>query len=436
MPKYFEAPPNATGFGESLRKYGYDFSSALADLIDNSISARSSTIEILFVPNADSLYIKDDGVGMDEKTLANAMILGSGDPLAKRDPGDLGRFGCGLKTASFSQSKKLTVITKANNKYSGAQWDLDHIRATSSWQLGMLSKSEIKKYLKDFSDIDSLSGTIVIWEKIDQIKGSGRDRISDQNTKINLAMDHLRLTFHRFMKKESNRKNVSIIFNNKELVPLDPFLEKKSVYSPKQQISVDDESKEKIILQGYTLPALNKLSKTQQSEVRLNNDLDQAQGFYIYRSDRLIRYGGWLGLKKYQALTNLSRVKVDVPNSLDNEWNTDIKKTQMDPPPSVKHQMKLLLKKFHDPSKKIYKKRASDHLDKIEMWERFEKQEDIEKDEIRVTYRINKKSSQFDKIFKNLDETQKKEFDKFIKKIEDEIPFRQISIDVNDNKID
>ena len=70
------------------------------------------------------------------------------------------------------------------------------------------------------------------------------------------------------------------------------------------------------------------------------------------------------------------------------------------------------------------------------MWERFEKQEDIEKDEIRVTYRINKKSSQFEKIFKNLDETQKKEFDKFIKKIEDEIPFRQISIDVNDNKID
>ena len=437
MPKYFEAPPDATGFGESIRKYGYDFSSALADIIDNSITAKSSVIEILYLPNTDYLYIKDDGFGMSEKTLHKAMVLGGGDPLAKRDPDDLGRFGCGLKTASFSQAKKLTVITKSKNKYSGAQWDLDHIRATRSWQLGMLSKNEIKKYLKNFSNIDSLSGTIVIWENIDQIKGHGKDKTSDQNTKINSAMNHLRLTFHRFMEKEFNRKQVSIIFNGNELIPLDPFLTDHSTPTPIQKIPVTNNGlKEKITLQGFTLPALNKLTKTQLTEIRLKNDLNQAQGFYIYRGNRLIRYGGWLGLKKYQALTNLSRVKVDVPNCLDNEWNTDIKKTQMDPPPIVKNQMKSLLQKFHNPSKKIYKKRASDHLDKIEMWERYEKQEDIEKEEIRVTYSINKKSSKFKLLSEDLKKNQKKAFDELIKKIEDDLPFRQISIDVNDNKIE
>ena len=189
-------------------------------------------------------------------------------------------------------------------------------------------------------------------------------------------------------------------------------------------------------MQGYTLPALNKLTKLELDEIRLNNDLNQAQGFYIYRGNRLIKYGGWFGLKKYQALTNLSRVKVDVPNFLDNEWNTDIKKTQMDPPPIVKNQMKLLLEKFHDPSKKIYKRRASDQLDKIEMWERFEKQIDIEKDEVKAFYTINKKSSKIEKLLKQLDESQQKDFQDLMRALEEELPFKQISMDVNDNKID
>jgi len=430
MPTYNEIPPNASFFGEALRKYGYDFSSALADIIDNSITAQATCIEIQFLPSKDWLFIQDDGLGMSKSDLESAMVLGSGDPLATRDPKDLGRFGCGLKTASFSQARKLTVLSKKNNTISGAQWDLDHIRKSNGWKLGILSPKEVTDYFDKYElSIKSKSGTIVFWENIDQMKGIGNERAADQNAKIDSAKEHLRLTFHRFISK-----NLLIVVNGDELKPLDPFLKGKSVEHPLQQVPIEENSKEYIELQGYTLPALNKLSQTQQDEVRLNDDLNQAQGFYIYRGNRLIKYGGWLGLKKYQALTNLSRVRVDVPNSLDAEWNTDIKKTTMDPPPRVMLQLRKLLNRFSDPSKKIHRRRASDQVKQVEMWQRFEKQE-IESDESEISYKINNKAKKFENLLNILNDDQSKKFLELIKDIECELPYQQISIDVIDDKL-
>ena len=134
MPQFIDTPPNAANFVESLRKYGYDFSSALADILDNSISADCSNIDITFLPNKNWLTIKDDGKGMDQSGLEIAMQLGSGDPLESRNKKDLGRFGCGLKTASFSQSRKLIVLSKQNKKYTGAEWDLDVIKDSNEWR--------------------------------------------------------------------------------------------------------------------------------------------------------------------------------------------------------------------------------------------------------------------------------------------------------------
>ena len=430
MPTYNEIPPNASFFGEALRKYGYDFSSALADIIDNSITAKATCIEIQFLPGKDWLFIQDNGLGMSKSDLESAMVLGSGDPLASRDPKDLGRFGCGLKTASFSQARKLTVLSKKNNNICGAQWDLDHIRKSNGWKLGILSAKEVTDYFDKYElSIMSKSGTIVFWEIIDQIKGIGNERAADQNSKIDSAKEHLRLTFHRFI-----GKNLLIVVNGDELKPLDPFLKGKSVEHPLQKVPIEENSKEYIELQGYTLPALNKLSQTQQDEVRLNDDLNQAQGFYIYRGKRLIKYGGWLGLKKYQALTNLSRVRVDVPNSLDAEWNTDIKKTMMDPPPRVMLQLRKLLNRFSDPSKKIHRRRASDQVKQVEMWQRFEKQE-IESDETEISYKINNKAKKFENLLNILNDDQSKKFLELIKDIECELPYQQISIDVIDDKL-
>jgi hypothetical protein len=431
MPQFIDTPPNAANFVESLRKYGYDFSSALADIFDNSISADCSNIDITFLPNKNWLTIKDDGKGMDQSGLEIAMQLGSGDPLESRNKKDLGRFGCGLKTASFSQSRKLIVLSKQNKKYTGAEWDLDVIKDSNEWKLGILSSKEVETCIKKFGDIGSKTGTLVIWDKIDQMKGA-----ADQNQKIDEAKEHLRLTFHRFMDKTFDKKGLTINVNGDELKPLDPFLSGKSNKTPQQKIPIKEGSNQCILLEGYTLPALNKLSQTQKTDIELKNDLNQAQGFYIYRGNRLIKYGGWLGLKKYQALTNLSRVKVDVPNSIDEEWNTDIKKTSMDPPPRVMDSLRKLLDKFHDPSKKIYKKRASDKLKDVEIWERYEQQKDLNKPDLSVSFEVNKKSDRYKKMFDKLDKKNQKIFIEFINYLEDELPAQQISIDVIDGKID
>ena len=431
MPQFIDTPPNAANFVESLRKYGYDFSSALADILDNSISADCSDIEITFLPNTSWLKIKDDGKGMNRSEIEIAMQLGSGDPLESRNKNDLGRFGCGLKTASFSQSRKLIVLSKQNKKYTGAEWDLDVIKNSNEWKLGILSSKEIETYIKKFGDIDSKTGTLVIWDNIDQMKGE-----ADQNQKIDEAKEHLRLTFHRFMDKTLHKTGLTIKINGDALKPLDPFLSGKSNKTPQQKILIKEGSNECILLEGYTLPALNKLSQTQKSDIELKNDLNQAQGFYIYRGNRLIKYGGWLGLKKYQALTNLSRVKVDVPNSIDEEWNTDIKKTSMDPPPRVMNSLRKLLDKFHDPSKKIYKKRASDKLKDVEIWQRYEQQKDLNKPDLSVSFEVNKKSDRYKKMFDILDKENQKIFVEFINYLEDELPAQQISIDVIDGKID
>ena len=279
-------------------------------------------------------------------------------------------------------------------------------------------------------DIESDSGTIVIWENIDQIKGKGIEKEEDHDNKIRKAQDHLRLTFHRFISS-----GLKMIVNYKHLDPLDPFLVGKSVAHSPHKIPIDEGSDEFIELQGFTLPTLSRLNQDQKEEVRLEGDLNQSQGFYIYRGNRLIKYGGWLGLKKYQALTNLSRVKVDVPNSLDEEWNTDIKKTKMQPPHRVMLQLRQLLDRFHDPSKKIHRRRATDQVEDVEMWQRFEKQSDIEESQTKVSYSIDVNAARYKEMLKVLDDHQKNQFLEFVKSIEDELPFQQIHIDVIDDKL-
>ena len=88
---------------ESIRSIGYNFNSAIADIVDNSISANAKNVQINLIPSIPAIAIIDDGDGMDDLELDNAMDLGSKNPNDERSAQDLGRFGLGLKSASFSQ---------------------------------------------------------------------------------------------------------------------------------------------------------------------------------------------------------------------------------------------------------------------------------------------------------------------------------------------
>jgi len=210
------AKPNPKSTINSYRSFGYNLSTAIADIIDNSISANADEIRLDYKWNGQDSFISisDNGTGMNKEELVLAMTPGSKDPEEIRSEKDLGRFGMGLKTASFSQCKRLTCITKRESYATIKRcWDIDFINSENEWQL--------LDYVSDNSFIEKIeiqkSGTLVLWEKLDRIVGIAE--ISNENVKSAFyaemisVKEHLRLVFHKFIES----KRIKIFFQNDEL---------------------------------------------------------------------------------------------------------------------------------------------------------------------------------------------------------------------------
>ena len=223
--RIIEIPPKPSPLIESIRAIGYSLSTALADLVDNSIAARAATIQILTSLKTPDLKIGilDDGLGMTEEELLEAMRLGSRSPLEERAQSDLGRFGLGLKTASFSQCRMLTVVTRTNGATASAQWDLDRIAESGKWQVHLPDDPTSIPWVELLGEI----GTLVVWEEL----GLGTDNgysgrnLADFVRQMDEGRSHLELVFHRFLSGESGRRKVNIQMNNRSLEPFEsiPF---------------------------------------------------------------------------------------------------------------------------------------------------------------------------------------------------------------------
>lgn len=222
-------PPYAPVLMESTRALGYSLESAVADLLDNSISADATNIEIEYRPWDDPyLYFLDNGHGMLPDETTQAMRYGSNNPLETRDKNDLGRFGLGLKTASLSQCRCLTVISKKSGILSGRRWDLDVIKQRQDWILLQLNEPQMDE-MPGISKLVGLDhGTLIIWHKFDRLT-SGATSIENAFTnKMNDVRNHLSLVFHRYLAGETGQKRVTISINNQIIKPVDPFLTAKS----------------------------------------------------------------------------------------------------------------------------------------------------------------------------------------------------------------
>ena len=164
MADKIESIPEARLLLASLRSVGYNEETAIADIVDNCISAQAHKINIQFDWEKKRIVIADDGFGMSEKDLIENMRIGSSDPSKIRAKDDLGRFGMGMKTAAFSLGKKLTVVTKSNSAVSNASWDLDQIPEIG-WNLIIRDESEISEFSSQMDE----QGTIVIIENLDRV---------------------------------------------------------------------------------------------------------------------------------------------------------------------------------------------------------------------------------------------------------------------------
>jgi hypothetical protein len=377
----YTAAPKASMLIESMRDIGYSLETALADIIDNSITAGASNIDLL-VPPADAearLGVIDNGEGMTEDELLNAMRPGSQNPLDGRNATDLGRFGLGLKTASFSQCRKLTVVTRQNGATSAAIWDLDFVAKKNKWLV------QIPEDITSIPWVDRLKkkGTLVIWENLDRAVGLGKIQ-ENLTQRISDACKHLELVFHRFLSKEYRKRSITIKVNERPLKPFDPFHSNHpaTIVAPVEKIKVGGHE---VTFQAFTLPHHRKVTPKEWEYYAGREGYIKNQGFYVYRERRLIISGTWFGLARQMDLTKLARVRIDMPNGLDAEWKIDVKKASAQPPPQVRDRLRRIIDTIGATSKRVYTERGRRLTadNRLPVWNRVQ-------DKGEIIYRLNR----------------------------------------------
>lgn len=370
--RFLDVPPYAPTIMESTRAIGYSIETAIADIIDNSIAAAAGRIDIDFFPIGESyISILDDGYGMSLEELKGAMQYGSRSPLDVRDESDLGRYGLGMKTASLSQCRVLSVVSKKDGIINGCQWNLNHIKTAETWSLILLDPEEIRA-LPSFAKLDKRnSGTLVVWQELDKFAIGENDIADAFKRKMDIIREHLALVFHRYLSGEPGLKKLDIRMNELSIIPRDPFLYKKSTQLMDEEIILVRDQKVKV--KPFILPHVSKMTQKELKELGGKDGLRKQQGFYIYRNKRLLVWGTWFRLMRQGDLSKLARVQVDIPNSLDDLWTLDIKKSTAIPPEDVKQNLAVVVYKISEGSKRTwtYRGKKETRDDIIHIWNRM-----------------------------------------------------------------
>lgn len=419
------AKPNPKSTINSYRSFGYNLSTAIADIIDNSISAGADRISLEYKWKGKDSYITilDNGCGMHKEELVQAMTPGSKDPDEERNEKDLGRFGMGLKTASFSQCKRLTCITKKEN-YAIIKrcWDIDFINQENEWQL--------LDYVSDELFVDKIanqkSGTLILWEKLDRIVGEAEST----NEKVKKAFydemitvkKHLSLVFHKFIES----KSLKIFFQNDEIEANNPFL---LHLDPKPEMG-QPEQFDNVEITYFILPHMSEIGKEEYEKTGGSLGWFEQQGFYVYRGSRLLVAGDWLGFQKKRDYSKLARIAVNFSNIGDFNWKLDIKKSTATPPIEIRKELDRISKIAITKSAKIYNWRGQKDIDRIRpsnyqpLWLDEKTREGIKK------YKINRQHP----IIKTLLDTEKtKLLQKALKLLEENVPIELILSNQNED---
>lgn len=354
------ADPDPAALVEALRAFGYTPGAAVADLVDNSITAKSKDIWVDFEWNGESsrIALGDDGAGMTEKALVQAMRPGSKSPRERRAAEDLGRFGLGLKTASFSQCRQLSVLTKtAKGGLHIRRWDLDEVVASHEWRLLRGAGDDYDDLL---SKLDQQAhGTVVVWQQLDRIVGASD--VDDENAHrrfLELARSikaHLAMTYHRFL---SQRAGITLAVNDVAVPPWDPFL---SGNQARQALATERLPVEggTVVVQPVVLPHRSKLSTADFELAGGERGWNSLQGFFVYRNKRLLVAGDWLGLGfQKEEHYKLARIQVDITNAMDAEWQIDVRKSMARPPGGLRDELRRVAKVTRGRAVEVYRHRG------------------------------------------------------------------------------
>lgn len=340
--------PSASRLMDSLRDIGYELSSAVADLVDNSVDAGASDVDIAVAHDgADSwLRIADNGHGMTAGELDEAMRYG-----ASRQYGDsdLGRFGLGLKTASLSQCRRLTVATRttATGRIEIRRWDLDNVARYDDWWLERLTPRQCRPELLE--PLADSAGTVVLWERLDRVmtyvRPEGRHAESGLLAAAEEISEHLGVVFHRFLSKRGPAR-LRLFVNSARVLPWDPFATTEAgtqkLRAQRMKFTHSGVT-HRLTVRPYVLPAQAQFSSPAAHMAAAGpKKWNRQQGFYIYRNDRLIQSGGWNRLRTMDEHSKLARIALDVPPGAEEAFSVNVSKTVVGLPDDLRPQLRTL----------------------------------------------------------------------------------------------
>lgn len=422
-------PPYAPTLIESTRAIGYTLEAAIADIVDNSISALASCIDIFFFPVGDSyIAVLDDGCGMDADALETAMRYGSQNPNEKREANDLGRFGLGLKTASLSQCRTLTVASKRGGCIEARRWDIDHVIETHDWSLLVLDSEEEFDAIPQIEELRKLkSGTLVVWQNLDRLKVGALDFSRSMGKKMDDVRNHLSLVFHRYISGELGIKKILLRMNNVLVDSADPFLSKRNTQVMSDEIMNINGSK--VVVRPYILPHISNLTSDEIAALGGKEGLRKSQGFYVYRNKRLLVWGTWFRMMRQAELSKLARVQVDIPNELDSLWTLDIKKSTAVPPEEVRNNLDAVIERLAEHSKRtwVFRGKKETHDSIVHVWQRFKGKQGGS------YYTINRDHPLVE-VFEDSPQQIKRNVENLLKAIEDGLPLSSLYLDLNSDK--
>lgn len=420
-----EKTPHAKMLLVALRSVGYTNETAIADILDNSISGAATEIELYFDWDNRRIIIADNGFGMDYQELMDAMEIGSADPNEMRPSEDLGRFGLGMKTASFSMAKKLLVISKKNSTISNAEWNLNTVASEDKWEISEYDESEISMILESIDTYTQYNnwkqGTLIIISEFDRLIDETNIEKSKKNfyKMIRNIKSHIAITFHRFMEEDA----LKISVNGNKLEAWNPFWIKSPATMELAREELFD-GKNEVVVEPYILPHKSKYNSEEEfKEAAGVKDWRGHQGFYVYRNRRLLVYGTWFGKFKKEPAYNLARIKLDMSADSDFEWDIDIKKSKATLPVAIEEQITQIAYLAIEKSVAVYnsrgvynRKNTSNNTSLKYVWE--------QRKNISGNYMfyLNKKHPMLLKILSGMDENAQKELKTYLSLVESYSP--------------
>ncbi len=434
-PKTRNAPPQAVSMLESLRGLGYSTAAALADIVDNSISAGATEVRIDFswAGQNSRISVLDNGRGMSDAELESAMRLGDKNPLVAREAHDLGRFGMGLKTASFSQCRRLTVATAKDDILSCLRWDLTELAANpdSGWLLFEDPAPGSKSFIENLKG--KKAGTLVLWETLDRIVTNGY-KSDDFLALIDDVEAHLAMVFHRFLQDPLAR--LKLFLNGRAVMPWDPFMTghiAKAWAPPPAKHHTEYGTVE---IQCHVLPHRDKLTAAEFDANAGPAGWTAQQGFYVYRNERLLVAGGWLGLGNSRVWNReeahrLARIRIDIPNTADAEWKIDVRKSTARPPVSLKPWLTQFAENTRERARRVFAYRATPTPSQGDR--PVEQAWRVERLKAGMRYRIEEKHPYVAAVLDNAGDLQPL-IKAMIRVIEETVPVQRIWLDTAENK--